>query len=77
MQPPCPHCDPPSLTSLRLALIGALFCADEALLLRLAAVMPLGGLRQHSPAPEASASALVQVRKATRHSLQQPGSNDQ
>jgi hypothetical protein len=78
MQPPCPHCDPPGLTSLRLVLIGALFCADEPLLLRLAAVMQQGDLLlQRSPTPEAPASTLGQARKATRHALQQPGKNSQ
>jgi hypothetical protein len=77
MQPPCPHCDPPGLTSLRLVLIGALFCADEPLLLHLAAVMQQGDLLQCSPAPEAPASALGQARKATRHARQQPGRNSQ
>ena len=77
MQPPCPHCDPPGLTSLRLVLIGVLFCADEPLLLRLAAVMQQGDLLQRPPAPEAPASAVGQTRKATRHARQHPGSNDQ
>jgi hypothetical protein len=58
-------------------LIGALFCADEPLLLHLAAVMQQGDLLQCSPAPETPASALVQVRKATRHARQQPGKNSQ
>jgi hypothetical protein len=58
-------------------LIGALFCADEPLLLRLAAVMQQGGLLQRPPASEAPASALGQARKATRHARQQPDRNDQ
>jgi hypothetical protein len=70
MQPRCPHCDPPELTVLRLGLIGALFCADEPLLLRLAAVIQQGDLLQRSPAPEAPASALGQAQEATRHTLQ-------
>jgi hypothetical protein len=77
MQPRCPHCDPPELTVLRLGLIGALFCADEPLLLRLAAVIQQGDLLQRSPVPEAPASALGQARKATRHTLKQPGKNSQ
>jgi len=77
MQPRCPHCDPPELTVLRLGLIGALFCADDPLLLRLAALLQQGGLLQRSPAPEAPASAVGQTRKATRHARQHPGSNDQ
>ena len=64
-------------TCLRLVLIGALFCADEPLLLRLAAVMQQGDLLQRSPAPEAPASAVGQARKAMRHTLQQPGRNSQ
>ena len=77
MQPPCPHCDPPGPTSLRLVLISALFCADEPLLLRLAAVMQQGDLLQRSPAPEAPTSALGQARKTTRRARQQPGKNSQ
>jgi hypothetical protein len=44
MQPPCPHCDQPDLTLLRLVLIGEIFRADETLLLRLADVMQQGSL---------------------------------
>jgi len=39
--------------------------------------MQQGDLLQRSPAPEAPASALGQARKATRHTLQQPGKNSQ
>ena len=38
MEPPCPHCDQPDLSLLRLVLIGELLVADETLLLRLAAM---------------------------------------
>ena len=65
MKQPCPHCDQPDLSLLRLVLIGELLCADETLLLRLADVMQQCGLLQHvdeAPAPE---SALIRTRKAT------------
>jgi hypothetical protein len=48
MEVPCPHCDQPDLTLLRLVLIGELLCADETLRLGLAAVMQAGGLLQLS-----------------------------
>jgi hypothetical protein len=56
-------------------LIGELLVADEALLLRLAAVMQACGLLQPDPTPDASASALKQTRQATLHYLQQPRPN--
>ena len=77
MEPPCPHCDQPDPTLLRLVLIGELLVADETLLLRLAAVLQACGLLQPSPAPDAPESPLVQARKATLHYLQQPGSKDE
>src|SRR5215475_13260404 len=72
MEPPCPHCDQPDPTLLRLVLIGELLCADETPLLRLAAVLQACGLLQPSPPPDAPESPLVQARKATLHYLQQP-----
>jgi hypothetical protein len=69
MEAPCPHCDQPDLTLLRLVLIGELLCADETLLLGLAAVMQACGLLQPSPASDVPASAFVQARKATLHPL--------
>ena len=73
MESPCPHCDQPDLSLLRLVLISELLCADETLLLRLAAVMQQCGLLQISPEPDTPASALVQTRKVTLKYLQQPG----
>ena len=70
MESPCPHCDQPDLSLLRLVLISELLCADETLLLRLAAVMQQCGLLQLSPEPD---PALVQTRQATLHYLQQAG----
>jgi hypothetical protein len=71
MEPPCPHCDQPDLTLLRLVLIGELLVADETLLLRLAAVMQACGLLQDAPEPDAPASALMRTRKAMLHYLDQ------
>jgi hypothetical protein len=77
MKQPCPPCDQPDLSFLRLVLIGELLCADETLLRRLADVMQQGGLRQHVDAAPAPASALIRTRKATLHYLQQrPGTHD-
>ena len=76
MEPPCPHCDQPDLSLLRLVLIGELLVADETLLLRLAAVMQACGLLQDSPEPEAPQVALVRTRQATLAYLQRPHAND-
>jgi hypothetical protein len=76
MQPPCPHCDQPDLSLLRLVLIGELLCADETLLLRLADVMQHCGLLQPADEAPAPASALMRTRKATLHYLdQRPATN--
>ena len=70
--PPCPHCDQPDATLLRLVLIGELLVANEAQLLRLAAVMQQCGLLHLSPEPDPT---LVQTRQATLHYLQQSHTN--
>jgi len=77
MESPCPHCDQPDLTLLRLVLIGELLVADETLLLRLAAVMQACGLLQDAAEPDAPHVALVRTRKATLEYLQQPHANEQ
>ena len=77
MEPPCPQCDQPDLSLLRLVLIGELLVAEKTQLLHLAAVMQTCGLLQLSPAPDAPASALAQARRATLEYLQQPGTKDQ
>ncbi len=76
MEPPCPHCDQPDLTLLRLVLIGELLVADDALLLRLVAVMQACGLLQDAPEPEAPHVAFVRTRQATLAYLQRPHAND-
>ena len=76
MDSPCPHCDQPDLSLLRLVLIGELLVADETLLLHLADVLQACGLLQPPPASDAPESPLAQTRKATLHYLQQPGRKD-
>jgi hypothetical protein len=77
MEPPCPHCDQPDPTLLRLVLIGELLVADDTQLLRLAEVLQACGLLQPRPAPDAPESALERTRKATLQYLQQPGTKDE
>lgn len=76
MKQPCPYCDQPDLSLLRLVLIGEFLCADETLLLRLADVMQQCGLRQHvdeAPVPE---PALMRTRKDILNYIKQrPGTN--
>jgi|RhiMethySRZTD1v2_1073278.scaffolds.fasta_scaffold218659_2 hypothetical protein len=44
MQPPCPHCDQPDMSLLRLVLIGEILRAEEPELVWLADVMQQSGL---------------------------------
>jgi hypothetical protein len=74
---PCPHCDQPDLSLLRLVLIGELLRADETLLLCLADVMQQCGLLQLAATANKSEAALVRARKATLHYLRRSGGDDQ
>jgi hypothetical protein len=74
---PCPHCDQPDLSLLRLVLIGELLQADEILLLCLADVMQQCGLLQLAAEANTSEAALVRARKATLYYLQRSGGDDQ
>jgi hypothetical protein len=44
MQPPCPHCDQPDTSLLRLVLIGEILRAEEPGLMWLADIMQQSGL---------------------------------
>ena len=44
MQPPCPHCDQPDMSLLRLVLIGEILRAEEPGLVWLADAMQQSGL---------------------------------
>jgi hypothetical protein len=75
MESPCPHCEQPDLSLLRLVLIGELLVADETSLLHLAEIMYQCGVLQAADETTPPASALVQTRKATLHYLRQPPAN--
>jgi hypothetical protein len=53
MQQPCPHCDQPDISLLRLVLMGEILRADETQLVLLANVMQRSGLLQLSDEPKA------------------------
>jgi hypothetical protein len=53
MYPPCPHCDQPDTSLLRLVLIGEILRADETLLAFLADVLQETGLLELSEEPPA------------------------
>jgi hypothetical protein len=64
--PPCPHCDQPDISLLRLVLIGEILRADEPLLAFLADVMQQLGqlhLAEEPPTPHG------RRRKGTLHRL--------
>ena len=77
MKKPCPYCDQPDASLLRLVLIGEVLRADEILLWRLAEVMQQCGLLQLSERPVSSEAIQVQPRKGTLHYLQRPGADAQ
>jgi len=53
MQQPCPHCDQPDISLLRLVLMGEILRADATQLVLLANVMQRSGLLQLSDEPKA------------------------
>ena len=58
MHPPCPHCDQPDISLLRLVLMGAILRADETLLALLADVLQETGLVQLSETPTPTAAPV-------------------
>ena len=66
MQPPCPHCDQPDASLLRLVLIGEILRADATLLALLADLLQQSGLVQLS---EKSEAPPVRPQKGTLHTL--------
>jgi hypothetical protein len=54
MDPPCPHCDQPHASLLRLVLMGEILRADETLLALLAEVLQQTGLVHLSEKPTVS-----------------------
>jgi hypothetical protein len=74
---PCPHCEPPGVSPLRLVLIRALFCAEETLLLALAHVRQQGGLLPRADEAEAPTVAGVRAQQAPLHACRRLGGADQ
>jgi hypothetical protein len=68
MQPPCPHCDQPDMSLLRLVLIGEILRADETLLALLADLVQQSGLLHLAEEPKAP---HVRRQKGTLHTLRQ------
>jgi hypothetical protein len=66
MKQPCPRCDQPDMSLLRLVLMGEIFRADETQLVLLADVMQRSGLLQLSDEPKAP---QVRPQKGTLHAL--------
>ncbi len=66
MPPPCPYCDQPDASLLRLVLIGEILRADATLLALLADLLQQSGLVQLSEKPEAPP---VRPQKGTLHTL--------
>ena len=66
MQPPCPHCDQPDMSLLRLVLIGEILRANETLLALLADLWQQSGLLGLSEEPTAPP---VRHQQGTVHTL--------
>src|SRR5262249_25832712 len=67
--PPCPHCDQPEISLLRLVLIGEILRAEEPLLVRLADVVQQSSQRHHAEEPT---TPPVRRRQGTVPALQRP-----
>ncbi len=69
MHPPCPHCDQPDASLLRLVLIGEILRADATLLALLADVMQACGLLPCSTEAEEPTAPPVRRQQGTVHRL--------
>ena len=74
MYPPCPHCDQPDTSLLRLVLIGEILRADETVLAFLAGVLQETGLLELSEEPPAPP---VRRQKGTVHRFRRRGTDQQ
>jgi len=72
MYPPCPHCDQPDMSLLRLVLIGEILRADETVLAFLADVLQETGLLELSEEPTAPP---VRRQKGTVHLFRRRGTD--
>ena len=75
MHPPCPHCDQPDASLLRLVFIGEILRADENLLALLADLLQQSGLLCLSEKPEAPPVRPPQ--KGTLHTFRRPDADQQ
>ena len=75
MHPPCPHCDQPDASVLRLVLIGEILRADATLLALLADVMQACGLLPLAAEAEEPTAPRVQRQTGTRHTLRRSGAD--
>ena len=66
MQPPCPHCDQPDASLLRLVLMSEVLHTDETMLLLLADVLQQSGLVHFCDVPKAPHE---RPQKGTLHTL--------
>ncbi len=69
MTQPCPHCDQPDVSLLRLVLIGEVLRADETLLVLLANVMQECGLLALSAEAKEPEAVRVRPQKDILHRL--------
>jgi hypothetical protein len=72
MHPPCPHCDQPDMSLLRLVLIGEILRADETVLVLLADLLQQSGMLHLSEKPTAP---RVRRRKGTVHTFRRSGAD--
>jgi hypothetical protein len=70
--PPCPHCDQPDISLLRLVLIGEILRADETWLVLLVDLLQTCGLLAHTEEPEATPGQRPQ---GTLHTLPPPSAH--
>ena len=72
MHPPCPHCDQPDASLLRLVLMGEILRADETLLALLADLVQQTGLLHLL---EKSTAPRVRPQQGTLHTLRRSGAD--
>ena len=77
MHQPCPHCDQPDSSLLRLVLTRGILRADEAQLVLLVDVMQAYSLLSLAAEAEEPEAARVRPQKGTSHALRRSGADDQ
>jgi len=74
---PCPNCDQPDMSLLRLVLIGEILRADETMLVLLADIMQTCGLLPLAAAAAEPEATRVRLQKGTLHTLRRLGAHNQ